>query len=92
VVQEALTNAARHAGVAGITVRLWEEGNKLNLQVSDRGRGFDPDAVMKVAKSSGLFGMSERIKLVGGQMTIESSPGTGATISAELPLGDSKAD
>ncbi len=89
VVQEALTNAARHASVAGITVRFWTEGNKLHLQIDDRGRGFNPDAVMKVARSSGLFGMSERIALVGGRMTIDSAPDAGTTITAELPLDDS---
>jgi PAS domain S-box-containing protein len=89
VVQEALTNAARHASVAGITVRFWTQGNKLHLQIDDRGRGFNPDAVMKVARSSGLFGMSERIALVGGCMTIDSAPGAGTTITAELPLDDS---
>lgn len=89
VVQEALTNAARHAGVAGITVRFWTDENKLNLQVDDRGRGFDPEVVMKEAKSSGLFGMSERVNLVGGRMNIESAPGSGTTISVELPLDGS---
>jgi PAS domain S-box-containing protein len=88
VLQEALTNTARHAGVAGVTVRLWTEANKLHLQVEDRGRGFDPDIVMKVAKSSGLLGMSERIKLVGGRMTIDSTPGLGTTITVQLPINE----
>jgi PAS domain S-box-containing protein len=89
VVQEGLTNAARHAGVAGVTVRLWMEENKLNVQVDDRGRGFDLDVVMKEAKSSGLFGMSDRVNLVGGHMNIESAPGSGTTISVELPVDGS---
>jgi PAS domain S-box-containing protein len=88
VVQQALTNTAQHAGVAGVTVRLWAEANKLYLQVEDRGRGFDPEIVMKVTRSSGLFGMSERTSLVGGRMTIDSTPGEGTTITAELPLND----
>jgi PAS domain S-box-containing protein len=88
VVQQALTNAAQHAGVAGVTVRLWAEANKLHLEVEDRGRGFDPEIVMKVTRSSGLFGMSERTSLVGGRMTIDSTPGEGTTITAELPLND----
>lgn len=89
VVQQALTNTAQHAGVAGVTVRLWAEENELQLQVEDRGRGFDPEIVMKVTRSSGLFGMSERTSLVGGRLTIDSAPGKGTTITAELPLNDS---
>ena len=88
VVQQALTNTAQHAGVAGVTVRLWAEANKLQLQVEDRGRGFDPEIVMKVTRSNGLFGMSERASLVGGRLTIDSAPGKGTTITAELPLND----
>jgi PAS domain S-box-containing protein len=91
VVQQALTNTAQHAGVAGVTVRLWAEANKLHLQVEDRGRGFDPEIVMKVTRSSGLFGMSERTSLVGGRLTIDSAPGKGTTITAELPLNDTSA-
>jgi PAS domain S-box-containing protein len=88
IVQEALTNTARHAGVPEVSVRMWTEGDRLNLQIDDRGRGFDPDAVMKVARSTGLFGMSERTTLVGGRMTIESNPGSGTTITAELPFDE----
>jgi PAS domain S-box-containing protein len=87
VVQEALTNAARHAGVAGVTVRVWREEDILHLKIEDRGRGFDPDVVAKVPQSRGLFGMSERISLRGGRMNIESAPGSGTTITAELPIG-----
>jgi PAS domain S-box-containing protein len=86
IVQEALTNAARHAGVAEVTVRVWTDPDKLNVQIEDRGRGFDPEVVLKAPRSSGLIGMRERIMLLGGHMTIESSPGSGTTIVAELPL------
>lgn len=86
IVQEALTNAARHAGVAEITVRVWTDANNLNLQIEDRGRGFDPEAVLKTPRSSGLIGMQERVKLLKGRMSIESSPGSGTIITAELPL------
>jgi signal transduction histidine kinase len=90
VVQEALTNAARHAGVAGVTVRLWTDADMLNVQIEDRGCGFDPEVALK-PRSSGLLGMRERIILLGGRMNIESSPGSGTTITVELPIEESSA-
>ncbi len=91
VVQEALTNAARHAGVPEVTVRIWTDADELNLHIEDHGYGFDPAVVLKVPRSSGLVGMQERIRLLGGRMTIESSPGSGTTIRAELPLDQTTA-
>jgi PAS domain S-box-containing protein len=92
VVQEASTNAARHAGVAAIAVRVWTEGKMLNLQIEDRGCGFDPEVALRAPRSSGLIGMQERIVLLGGRMTIDSSLGAGTTITAELPLDEATAD
>jgi PAS domain S-box-containing protein len=91
IVQEALTNAARHAGVAGVTVRVWADADVLNIRIEDRGCGFDPEVALKAPRSSGLIGMRERIALLGGRMTIESSPGSGTTITADLPLNKSTA-
>jgi signal transduction histidine kinase len=91
IVQEALTNAARHACVTSVNVRVWADTEKLNLQIEDRGCGFDPDAVMKTPRSSGLIGMQERSRLLRGRLSIESAPGAGTTISAELPLGNTRA-
>ncbi len=91
IVQEALTNAARHAGVAEVTVLVWTDGEMLNIRIEDRGRGFDPEAALKAPRSSGLIGMQERSLLLGGRMTIESSPGSGTTITAELPVKEATA-
>lgn len=91
VVQEALTNVARHAGVSATTVSVWTEVDKLNLQIEDRGCGFDPEVVLKTPRSSGLIGMRERVMLLGGRMIIESSPGSGTTVIAELPLDETTA-
>jgi signal transduction histidine kinase len=88
IVQEALTNVARHACVTTVTVRVWVEAEKLNLQIEDRGCGFDPEAVLKAPHSSGLIGMQERSRLLRGRVAIESAPGAGTTITAELPLDD----
>jgi PAS domain S-box-containing protein len=86
VAQEALTNVARHAGVSGVDVHVWADAATLNLQIVDRGSGFDPDAVLKLLRSGGLIGMRERIMLLGGRLSIESSLGAGTTIASELPL------
>jgi signal transduction histidine kinase len=86
VVQEALTNVARHAGVSEATVRLWTTQNTLGVQVEDQGTGFDPEAQLADDRASGLSGMRERAALLGGQLTIESSPGGGTCLTVELPL------
>jgi PAS domain S-box-containing protein len=87
IVQEALTNVARHADVDKVTVRLWAEQDSLNVQIEDRGAGFDPERALVAEESSGLVGMHERAVLLGGELTIESTPGTGTRLVAELPLG-----
>jgi PAS domain S-box-containing protein len=86
VVQEALTNVARHARVAEAAVRVWVDAGALQVQVEDEGVGFDPRAALAAARSSGLPGMHERVRLVGGRLTIASSPGGGTHLLAELPL------
>jgi signal transduction histidine kinase len=58
----------------------------LNVQIEDRGRGFDPEAALASPQSSGLIGMRDRVLLLNGHLTIESQPGAGTQITAELPL------
>ncbi|NJN65854.1 MAG: PAS domain S-box protein [Chloroflexaceae bacterium] len=87
LVQEALTNVARYAGVDEVTVRLWSDQDTIGLQVEDEGKGFDPEMAFAQATSSGLAGMRERVMLLGGDLVIESSPGSGTCVAAELPLG-----
>jgi signal transduction histidine kinase len=88
IVQEALTNVARHAGVDIATVRVWSVAGIMGIQIEDTGRGFDPEAVLAAPRSSGLAGMEERVILLGGQLAIESRPGEGARLTAELPPRD----
>jgi signal transduction histidine kinase len=88
IVQEALTNVARHAGVSEATVRLWANSDRLHIQIEDQGGGFDPRAALAASVSSGLVGMRERANLAGGQLVIEAAPGSGARLMAEFPLGD----
>ncbi|WP_321915646.1 MULTISPECIES: PAS domain-containing sensor histidine kinase [unclassified Paraburkholderia] len=85
VVQEALTNVARHAHAHRVTIELENDAKDCRLRVSDDGVGFDPLAAAR-PDAFGLMGMRERILQLGGLLTVESRPGTGVTISAELRL------
>lgn len=84
IVQEALTNVARHAGVTEVIVRLWTDGDMLSMVIADQGSGFDPQAV-RTARSIGLTGMAERATLLGGELTIESAAGVGTRVTAVVP-------
>lgn len=93
VVQEALSNVARHAEASRVAVALERRDGALVAIVEDDGRGFDPEAATRAPASGpsgrsclGLFGMQERMALVGGRLTIESAPGSGTTVLAEVPL------
>jgi signal transduction histidine kinase len=86
IIQEALTNVARHAKVNEVTVRLWADEGILSVQVEDHGAGFVYDSGTASGTSSGLTGMHERAVLLGGRLTVESAPGAGTRLAAELPL------
>lgn len=86
ITQEALTNVARHAEVADAAVRLWATGGTLYVQVQDAGAGFDPTCILATPRSSGLTGMRERARLLGGELTIESAPSSGTRLTAALPI------
>jgi PAS domain S-box-containing protein len=88
IVQEALTNVARHAGVSEVAVRLWADQETLGVQIEDQGTGFDPEAALAAGTTTGLAGMRERAVLLGGQLTVESVPGAGTRVTAQWPLGD----
>ncbi len=86
IVQEALTNVARYAKVKEVTVRLWANAGRAGVQVEEAGAGFDVAAVQERRASSGVFGMRERAELLGGEFTLESSPGHGTCVTVELPM------
>ncbi len=86
IVQEALTNAARHSKATEVTVMLWATAETISVQIEDQGAGFQPETVMLAGRSSGLTGMRERAALLNGRLIIESSPGSGTCVTAELPL------
>ena len=84
VVQEALTNVARHTRVQRVQVLCHREPDRLVLHVSDDGPGFEPDDV-DVTRSSGLVGMRERAALAGGVCEIATAPGSGTRVTVSLP-------
>lgn len=86
IVQEALTNVARHAQVGEASVQVWADSKTLSLQVTDQGIGFDPEAALAAGTTSGLLGMRERAVLLGGEWTLESAPGAGTCVMAKWPL------
>lgn len=92
VVQEALTNVARHAGVKEATVRLWTDELRLGVQVEDRGAGFDAQQALASNTSNGLAGMRERAELLGGEFTLETAPGCGTRLMAQWPRRAAAAD
>jgi len=88
-VQEAVTNIINHAEAKDISITLAESNRCLNLIIKDDGKGFDIPAIREKALRSGhlgLMGMSERIKAVGGKMTVEAAPGRGCMIEISLPI------
>jgi len=87
VVQEAVNNAQRHAHAKNVVVELAQAGGAIRVRVADDGSGFD----VKRARGMGLLGMEERVKRLGGRITVDSQPGGGTTIAAELPLAGKKA-
>jgi two-component system sensor histidine kinase UhpB len=86
LVQEALSNVARHAGASGVTVRILAEPDKISVQVEDHGAGFDPDAALEPSALTSLARLHERARLLGGNLDVKSSPGAGTRVTIELPL------
>ena len=87
VLQEALTNVARYAQARAVSVEVGFDGTTLELVVRDDGVGFDAAAAGAQATGLGLHGMRERAALLGGSVTITSSPGHGTTVHARIPAG-----
>jgi signal transduction histidine kinase len=89
IVQEAVTNAIRHAAPHDLRVRLDHRPDRLALAISDDGRGFDVGARLEGAAAAGhlgVVGMRERVRVHGGGFRVRSRPGGGTTIEVELPL------
>jgi signal transduction histidine kinase len=85
VVQESLTNIVKHANARNVSVSVARRESTIAAVIEDDGAGFDQRAVRE--EGVGLLGMRERLSFVDGRLEIESRPGAGTTIVAEVPLG-----
>jgi PAS domain S-box-containing protein len=88
IIQEGLTNAARHAKVNNIDVNVTIDDEVARIEVIDQGEGFDTEKTVRKRQTFGLIGMRERAYLVGGKLNVNSSPGDGTKLTAILPLQD----
>jgi signal transduction histidine kinase len=87
LVQEAVHNSARHANANNVEVELRRETGRVRFSVRDDGDGFDT----RNTRGLGLLGMEERVRRLGGRIAIESHPGRGTSILAELPVSEENA-
>lgn len=90
VAQEALTNVARHARARRVDVRIEEQEGIVRMEVADDGKAFDVERALfaKRNRRLGLLGMRERVEMVGGSFSIDSTPGKGTCVRAQLSLAD----
>ncbi len=86
VAQEALNNVLKHSGSGKVTVRLSQDAQRARLQIADTGVGFDASLA---TPGLGLAGMRERLRIAGGVLFVNSLPGQGTEITAEVPLAES---
>jgi two-component system sensor histidine kinase UhpB len=87
IVQEALTNVAKHANATQVHVTVIRDERVLSATVADNGCGFDVPSIMRSRERGlGLFGMQERVGLVGGELQITSQPGQGTRVVARIAL------
>ena len=88
IAQEALTNVARHAQASETEVSIQKLDGTIRMTVKDDGKGFSAERRLhaKKRKRLGLLGMSERLEMVGGTLIVESVPGKGTAIIAQIPL------
>jgi signal transduction histidine kinase len=92
IVQEALTNVLKHAAARNVSVLLERKDGELRLIIEDDGKGLDPEAGDEASRSGagprlGLSGIRERLALIGGTLTLESTPGSGTTLFIQVPTG-----
>jgi len=89
IAQEALTNVARHAQASRVDVSIQKLPDRISMKIKDDGKSFQVERVLhgRGNKHLGLLGMRERLEMVGGRFDIESAPGKGTAIEAQIPFG-----
>ena len=92
VAQAALSNVVQHAKASRVEVRVCKRPGAVRLEIKDDGIGFSLDDGFPSTQRErlGLLGMKERLEMVGGTFNLDSEPGRGTTIGAEIPLGRSR--
>ncbi|MEL6535057.1 MAG: tetratricopeptide repeat protein [Bacteroidota bacterium] len=90
MVQELVSNVLKHAGATELSIQLTEFDDEklLNILVQDNGRGFDPEAALARNEGMGMAGLRKRVKELDGELDIDSSPGNGATVIIDIPIGN----
>jgi signal transduction histidine kinase len=88
IVQEALTNVAKHSRASSCRITLRRQEANLDIVVEDDGRGFEPGDVTESQRGLGLVGMRERAALLSGRIAFESGGGTGTRVEVRLPVSD----
>ena len=93
VAQEALNNVARHAHASRVEVSIQKLPGCIGLKIKDDGKSFNVERTLHAngGKRLGLLGMRERLEMVGGKFNVESAPGKGTTIFAQIPSGNGRA-
>ena len=94
VAQEALNNVARHAQASRVEVSIEKLPDCSCMKIKDDGKSFNLERTLHAngGKRLGLLGMRERLEMVGGKLVVESAPGKGTTIQAQIPLGQVRAE
>lgn len=86
ILQEALTNVARHASASRLSVTLQIENDALHLAIEDNGRGMHPSQGPIFCAGNGLVGMRERVLMFSGTLDVQNAPSGGVAIEVHLPL------
>jgi signal transduction histidine kinase len=85
ILQEALTNIARHSGATKVEIFLNKQDGEITMEVRDNGRGIS-DADLSKSRSFGLLGMRERALFLGGDLEVKGNPGFGTSVKVQIPV------